>query len=255
MRSASHAYLICTSPRSGSTLLCEGLRGTRRAGAPAEFFDDRPDAVDYWKRHFLVLGMADYLNSIVDFTSTPNGVFGAKIHWTNYAALRRVLQFCMAQRFADVRHLSLDTLMRARFPQVHYIWLRRRNKVAQGISHYLVTRTNSWERFKDKRAEDGTVTHPNIEFNFTAIDYCIYLAREYDLHWELYCARQGLRPMAIYYEDLVTAYDPTLQQILEALDQRHDDLPPLEPRLERMAGARSLAWERRYLELTAGGDD
>src|SRR4029078_3909620 len=33
------AYLVCATPRSGSTLLCEMLRETGRAGAPLEHFE------------------------------------------------------------------------------------------------------------------------------------------------------------------------------------------------------------------------
>ena len=32
------SYLVCSIPRSGSSLLCELLGGTGLAGAPAEFF-------------------------------------------------------------------------------------------------------------------------------------------------------------------------------------------------------------------------
>ncbi|MGZ4261677.1 MAG: Stf0 family sulfotransferase, partial [Solirubrobacteraceae bacterium] len=33
------AYLVCATPRSGSTLLCEMLRETGRAGVPLEHFE------------------------------------------------------------------------------------------------------------------------------------------------------------------------------------------------------------------------
>jgi LPS sulfotransferase NodH len=33
------SYLVCATPRSGSTLLCEALSGTGLAGRPAEYFE------------------------------------------------------------------------------------------------------------------------------------------------------------------------------------------------------------------------
>ena len=35
----SPAYLVCATPRSGSTLLCEALKGTGVAGRPEEYFE------------------------------------------------------------------------------------------------------------------------------------------------------------------------------------------------------------------------
>src|SRR5215217_620949 len=37
------AYLVCATPRSGSTLLCETLRETEVAGNPLEFFEALPE--------------------------------------------------------------------------------------------------------------------------------------------------------------------------------------------------------------------
>ena len=46
------AYIVCTSPRTGSTLLCQGLSHSGRAGAPAEFFDHRTEVEEYWRRRY-----------------------------------------------------------------------------------------------------------------------------------------------------------------------------------------------------------
>src|SRR5687767_6906049 len=35
----SKAYLVCATPRSGSTLLCEALKATGVAGRPGEYFE------------------------------------------------------------------------------------------------------------------------------------------------------------------------------------------------------------------------
>ena len=36
------AYLVCATPRSGSTLLCRALTATGVAGRPEEYFEARP---------------------------------------------------------------------------------------------------------------------------------------------------------------------------------------------------------------------
>ena len=35
----STSYLVCATPRSGSTLLCQGLKATGVAGRPEEYFE------------------------------------------------------------------------------------------------------------------------------------------------------------------------------------------------------------------------
>src|ERR1051326_7997594 len=38
LRHPRRCYVVCTIPRSGSNLLTDGLRDTRRAGMPKQFF-------------------------------------------------------------------------------------------------------------------------------------------------------------------------------------------------------------------------
>ena len=106
MRVEGISYLVCSTQRSGSTLLCELLRATDVAGAPDEYFErlrgtglprqprqyfedafvqeiaerlpptapgnpEQPGEFEHWFRYVLQRG------------TTLNGVFGAKMMW-NY---------------------------------------------------------------------------------------------------------------------------------------------------------------------------
>src|SRR5258707_11620961 len=73
-----HAYLVCSTPRSGSTLLCDALAKTGLAGNPGEFFD--PKYTEIFSRKYSILRREEYLKSIMEHCTSPNGVFGAKIH-------------------------------------------------------------------------------------------------------------------------------------------------------------------------------
>src|SRR3712207_3129614 len=101
------AYLVCATPRSGSTLLCETLTATGIAGRPAEYFetlratglprqprqyfeglDDpivehlaptaagRPEAPD---------AFVQQLDAALEAGTTSNGVFAAKLMWGYFA--------------------------------------------------------------------------------------------------------------------------------------------------------------------------
>jgi LPS sulfotransferase NodH len=250
----SLAYVICTSPRSGSTLLCEGLGDTGRAGRPAEYFDDRPDVADHWIARLTLGTSAPYADQVVGATRSSNGVFGTKLHWTSRLAMRRA--FLATVVVDQDRRRSLDDLLHLRFGAVRYIWLRRRNKVAQGISHYRAARTGLWERRIGAGADERRgVAGPPIDFNFRFIDHCVTWALRYDVEWEEYFLRHSLEPMLIFYEDLIDAYDASLRRILAFIGAPHRDLPELRPHLERLADAESLAWEQQYRHTHAAWGD
>jgi LPS sulfotransferase NodH len=106
----SRSYLVCATPRSGSTLLCEALKTTRVAGRPEEYFEAVPatgrpprpedylEGLDDPAAHALVAaahapepppysslaGIARYdehLARVRAWGTTRNGVFGAKLMW------------------------------------------------------------------------------------------------------------------------------------------------------------------------------
>jgi LPS sulfotransferase NodH len=247
----SLVYLICTSPRSGSTLLCRGLAETGRAGAPAEYFDHREESIAYWRYHFQISTKLEFLDGIVQKTSTPNGIFGTKVHWSTQPDLRQALCNAMGTEISERRDRSLNDLLREKFGAVRYIWLRRSNKVAQGISHFRAARSYVWELPRTPSRLNG-IRGDTVRFDFRAIDHCVSLAREYDRQWCVYFESNGLAPLQLVYEDFVAAYDETLRSVLEFLDVYHCDLPVTEPQLERMADAKSLDWEKDYRDIENG---
>src|ERR1700683_561895 len=109
------SYLICATQRSGSTLLCELLKDTGVAGRPEEYFEARsetglpPHPGDYLgdltrtgaairddpsppqaPAHSSLEGLSGYrehLDRTFRLGTTPNGVFGSKLMWSQIAEL------------------------------------------------------------------------------------------------------------------------------------------------------------------------
>jgi len=73
------SYIVCSTPRSGSTLLCETLDRTKLAGLPREYFFPylEPGQMAEWG----VTTFPDYFERVLVEGTTPNGVFGVKIMW------------------------------------------------------------------------------------------------------------------------------------------------------------------------------
>jgi trehalose 2-sulfotransferase len=241
-------YIICTSPRTGSTLLCQGLSYTGRAGAPAEFFDHRPEVEEYWRRRYSIDRKAGYASGIIAATSTSNGVFGTKLHWSTLLDMHRALRGSPASPTTARQGGSLNDLLLQRFSTVRYIWLRRRNKVAQGISHFKASRTGMWALPAGK-PPDPKGEPESVDFDLALIDRCVEWAHIYDNEWAAYFQRRHITPMQLIYEDLTSAYDQNLRAVLSFLDIPHVDLPDAEPPLERLADEISLKWEQQYRAL------
>jgi LPS sulfotransferase NodH len=234
-------YVICTNPRSGSTLLCRGLATTGLAGAPNEFFGSSPETISYWMAKFRISAASDFADKIAEATSTSNGVFGTKLHRTEVRRMRGAMLESLSSNAVLGSHPSLDALLKAKFCAVDYIWLRRRNKVAQGISHFRAVRTDVWEVLKG-----GRTNVERVGFDLAAIDHCVKLAEKYEAQWADFFTRWNLRPLLLTYEDLATSYDASLRSVLTFLGLDHRSLPRLWPSLERLADEVSLEWEERY---------
>ena len=59
-------------------------------------------------------------------------------------------------------HPSVPSLLDQIFSNLHYVWITRRNKVRQAVSHCRASQTGLWTRSVDSRA-----TAPKVpEFNF-----------------------------------------------------------------------------------------
>jgi LPS sulfotransferase NodH len=216
------SYMVCSIPRSGSSLLCELLAGTGLAGAPAEFF--HPDKMRALRRRWEARTVDDYLRELLARKTSPNGVFGAKAHWEQYHPLFGD---------ADPRGVLPDPLL---------VFITRHDRLRQAVSWVRALQTLEWAAQNGPREKsDAAFDSEHITRKLGRID------REEDA-WEALFERHGLTPHRVVYEDFVAAQEATVRQVLEAVGVEAPpslDLPP--PALDRQADELSDAWVERYL--------
>src|SRR5262245_41874422 len=84
-----YRYIVCSTQRTGSTLVCRALRDTELAGQPLEFF--HPRLVRAFLARFGRKGISkdEFLRFLESHRATPNGVFGMKMHHDQLARLCR----------------------------------------------------------------------------------------------------------------------------------------------------------------------
>lgn len=231
--SISLSYFICATPRSGSNFLCEVLRTTGVAGQPDDYFWNPP----YWYAQWGVAGFPGFVRRLLCEATTANGVLGSKLMWDQLGDL--VAGLAALHGLAETRP---PEVLAAAFPNVHYVWLTRRDKVRQGISYYRAMETKIW---RSGDALDGARADP--QFNYEAIDRMVQLSTWEDDAWRDFFRRYAIEPHVVTYEDLAATPTDVAQRV-----QRYLGISPtLEVRdriwqHQQQADALSEEWVERY---------
>lgn len=241
-------YAIATSPRTGSTLLTEALTATRQAGSPDEFFDVHPHNEQNWINRFRIPAGAPYIDHLQAATRSRNGAFGFKLHWHQMPALGSRLQELQAEARGGARR-PIYTLLQERFPGIRFIWLIRKNRVAQAISYFRASESNVWRVWSDNRPmlpPSGKIP----EYDRAGIERHLRMINHMDAGWQRFFTAHKIRPLMLTYEDFVQSYEPTVRRVLTFLDLPADNLI-VPPALRRLADDQSQEWERRFREEMA----
>src|ERR671917_2586077 len=105
---APTCYLVLATPRSGSTLLGQGLQATGLAGDPKEFFGHK---MSFWMERWRTPTLSAYAARLRQVRATPNGVFGAKLLYRQLLHLES-----LARHQPELADLSLPEILYRLFP-------------------------------------------------------------------------------------------------------------------------------------------
>ena len=236
------SYIICAVQRSGSFLLCEALKNTGLAGFPEEYFLNGEGWQDSaWARQHGVISRRDYLNLVFAQGTSSNGVFGTKVMWNYFRTMLKSLR-----ELTEYKDLDAPQLMASLFPNVHYIWIVRRDKVRQAVSWARAGQTEVYAVHK------GETPIPKREptFDFEFVDQLHNLVLVGEAGWQNFFESCGVKPFKVEYEELVEAYEPTALRILDYLNVPYPgNLVFGERKLQKQADALNEAWVKKYIEM------
>jgi trehalose 2-sulfotransferase len=180
---ADRAYLVCATPRSGSTLVCQALKKTGVAGRPEEYFEallhsGRPRRPEEYFVGIDDMSILDhlgernigdaplprsplwsrtaydrYLEWVLETGTTPNGMFAAKLMWGYVGDFISLLR--NVPRYSD---LPLAELLPAVFPDLTFVRVVRANKIRQAVSLWKAVQTMTWREETARR--DGSLEEP-----------------------------------------------------------------------------------------------
>jgi trehalose 2-sulfotransferase len=213
---AVRSYVICCVQRTGSWLLAHTLADTGYAGRPSDYFDqaERDSNTRQWG---LPAGdLAAYMRAVRDKATTPNGVLGSKLMWNDFDWLRSSLH-PPAGTDAGLQ------FMRTAFPSPQFIWLRRQDKVRQGISWWRAAATNQWALRPGQEPEQPA---PDVEQMVQLVQF----AQRCEDGWRQWFTATGIQPCEVFYEELVRDRLATANAVMAFLRLPQldgDTLPPV----------------------------
>lgn len=277
------AYLVCATPRSGSTLLCEMLRETGVAGQPLEHFEElrhsslprQPaEYFDEVKSPRILELLAPvkagtpsaeapqaWWTRMLDQGATENGVWGGKLMWGHVEDFTS-----RARELPGLANADLDVVLRTLLDNPQMIFVTRRDKVAQALSLWRAVQTQSWRSAavagaggssgrSGSSGQSGSSGWSgsnlgSVVYNFDAIDHLVSQLERDERAWIDWFARTRRRPVEVSYEELDVSLTDTVARVLSTLGL--PDTPVPRPPLARQRDRLSTAWSARYLRERAG---
>ncbi|HEU4975959.1 MAG TPA: Stf0 family sulfotransferase [Baekduia sp.] len=249
------AYLVCATPRSGSTLLCETLRATGVAGVPLEHFEVlRHSGRPRQPREYFEGGPGAAVELLPALApprpdpepseawwarirragSTPNGVWGGKLMWSHVPDFLARVRELDGLDGCDLDH-ALRILLGDDLLLVH---VRRPDTVDQAVSLWRAVQTQAWRAGADG---DGGA---HARYAFAAIDHLVAQLQEQETAWGAWLRATALRSLELTYDELAGDAPEAVGRVLRALGLPADHVPA--PATRRQGDARSAAWAARY---------
>lgn len=216
-------YLIASLGRTGSHFLSYLLFRTGQLGSPLEYL--HPRHKEMWCSKLGVNDTIGQFQALFRRRTSPSGWFGIKAHWPQFATI-----------LDQSRLMELLSIK-------HYIRLRRRDLLDQAISFVIAQQTGAW------------ISHQHVEskstpkFDELAIQRALDEFANQAGRWDEYFCQNNLKPLEIYYEDMVENPESVVSTVLAEFNlpvssERDIDVPS--PR--KQGTHENLDWKIRFLE-------
>ncbi len=207
MQDLTRSYVLCGTPRTGSTLLCSLLCSTGVLGQPESYFRE-PDEVAWAIRFGLATEgghLRDYqafVNAALSAGTSNNGVFGVRIMW---GSLGR-----MMEGLGQVPGKPDLQILEEAFGPLIFVHLRREDIAAQAVSWCRAEQTGYWQQ------GDIITQEPHQDIAQTRL--LMETITKHNAAWQAWFDAQGVEPHTFTYEQLVGDRRRVIQGIAAKLE-------------------------------------
>lgn len=250
--SAFNSYVICTSPRSGSTLLCRLLMATNAAGSPDSHF--HVPSLDRWLE---VYGLTDRtfksrkeaLRAVFDAARDRGAagtvMFGLRMQRGSFDAFTKALAVLHPRQPSDIARIETE------FGPTLFMHLTRADKLDQAISRIRAEQTGLWHRHADGTELERLAPSAPPRYDQATISAHLDGLTTLDDAWTKWFAREGVEPLRITYGALANHPMGTLARVLSALGLDPTVATPVEVPTAKLADAISREWRERFMATQA----
>ena len=242
------SYIICTSPRSGSTMLCRLLCDTGIAGHPGSHFHE--PSIEKWLEYYDLRGIkfADehaklvaIFEAAVAYGKGRSDIFSLRLQWDSLCYfIQKLNTLRPTEQTAQAR---LD----AAFGSTLLIHLTRRDKLAQAISCVKARQTGLWHKRADGSELERLSSHQDPLYDRGAIGAQLAEFQANDLAWENWFKAERLPPLRLTYEDLSMDTTNTAAKVLKALGLDQGAARNLTPTVAKLSDDTNRHWAERYV--------
>ena len=243
------SYIICTTPRSGSTLLCDLLAATGVAGRPNSYF--KREHLTWWANQLDVSTEQwidqykfdqSYLSAVIREGTNGTQVLGIRLMWESVADL--------SQRLTDLfTGLKSDhDRFQAAFGPLSYLHLSRGDKVAQAVSLLKAEQSGLWHVNTDGTERERLKPEQSLwlVFDSALLLQIVETLEKSDLAWNRWFAEQEINPIKVTYESLAGEPQTVLGNVLSSLGLDPSTAREVEPKTTKLADSESYEWVTRF---------
>ena len=219
------SYIIASSARSGSTYLARLLAQTGLLGAPSEVFNSATNEMQTLMARFRAYSHADYVAKLIANRTSRNGVLGMKAHFHQFEAFLK----------------KYPPLLEALAPTT-YIYIDRRDKVAQAVSMAKALQTDQWS------SQWRGSPRPMLRYDRELIAKSMSEVELQDARWLRWFELHNITPFQVTYEDLIADPAATVRSVVERLGVQDDEPDDLKiPEIEKQGDDTNQEWIERFV--------
>jgi|TARA_R100000935_G_scaffold13250_1_gene26634 LPS sulfotransferase NodH len=239
--------MICTAPRSGSTLLCRLLAETGVAGRPASYFHE-PSLAEWTRRLGVEPEAAASEREVVGACiqaaqsrgCSDNGIFGLRLQRPSFAFF--------FSRLALVHPGALSDRDRFEgvFGRTLFIHLSRTDKVEQAVSCLKAEQTGLWHVAADGSDLERVGPPRAPEYDGQKLQAWVEAMTGYDRDWNAWFDAEAITPVRIAYDELSADPNGSVRRVLRALGLDPSAADRVSPSIRKMADDTNRDWAARF---------
>lgn len=241
------SYIICTSPRSGSTLLCKLLKATGIAGNPDSYFHE--PSIAKWQAYLGVApdpaasehdALAAVFQAAVERGRGGTNIFGLRLQRHSFEVFVDKLAVLYPQPPDDLERLQ------AAFGQTLFIHLSRIDKVQQAVSYVKAKQTGLWHKAPDGTELERLSPPRGPVYDAEHLRSCYDRFVADDAGWNAWLDALGVTPLRLTYEQVSGNPRAALEDVLDGLGLDRAAAAGIVPGVAKLADATNREWETRF---------